>query len=55
MQRDGFCIFWLNTLSPPILDINQLYDLRITNLVNNTEDLGLQIYFLDTTKVRRQN
>lgn len=49
VERDAFFIFWLNTISPPVLDISSLQNKEINDLITETEQYGLRIHFLDTT------
>lgn len=49
IERDAFLMFWLNTISPPRINLNsdlaKSADLR--NLLHNLETLGYEYYLLD--------
>ena len=51
IERDAFCVYWLNTLSPKQLLINpeELVDHNLRELIIRTKKMGVEIYFLDTT------
>jgi len=49
VERDAFLIFWLNTLSAPVLDISQIEDPEIQKFVTLIERYGIRMYVLDTT------
>ena len=51
VQRDSFLMFWLNTISPPIIDLNlgSIEDQNLRALLESFKQFGMQIFFLDTT------
>ena len=49
IERDGFLIYWLNGLSPRVIDIPAGQDSDLTRFLDLIERYGLDIQFLDTT------
>lgn len=49
IQRDAFLIYWLNSLSPKIIDIGTVEDQRIRNFVAELQRFNLEPIFLNTT------
>lgn len=49
IQRDGFMIYWLNNLSPNVLDVTTLTDPVSVELVQRLRRYNIDPYFLDTT------
>lgn len=49
VQRDGFLVFWLNTLSPPVLDIESIKHPDVEHLLAQFARYHLRVFFLDTT------
>lgn len=49
IQRDAFLIFWLNHLSPPVLDVSLLNDPDVEEFVEYCKRYRLDITFLNTT------
>lgn len=49
VQRDGFLIFWLNSLTPPVLDVASIDDPDIERMLEQFERYRLRAVFLDTT------
>ena len=49
IQRDGFLIYWLNTLSPKVINVATSEDPRLRELLAYVKRYRLEIYFLDIT------
>jgi len=49
IQRDGFLIYWLNHLSPKIIDVAEVGDPKVQEILTSMQRYGLEIYFLNTT------
>jgi ribosomal protein S12 methylthiotransferase accessory factor len=49
IQRDAFLIFWLNKLSPPIIDTSAFKDPELSALQEYADRYRLQLIFLNTT------
>ncbi len=49
IERDGFLIYWLNTISPPILDVSQIGEGPLREMIEKLHQCGLHPIFLDTT------
>ena len=49
IQRDGFLIFWLNHISPPLLNVPLLNDPDVTGLVEYAKRYRLEMKFVNTT------
>ncbi|MDE2021768.1 MAG: YcaO-like family protein, partial [Patescibacteria group bacterium] len=49
IQRDGFLIYWLNSISPNVIDVANTGDDEVGELLARCERYRLQIYFLNTT------
>jgi ribosomal protein S12 methylthiotransferase accessory factor len=49
IQRDGFFIYWLNHISPHVLDVSESNDPDIQSLLEYLKRYRLQPIFLDTT------
>lgn len=49
IQRDAFLIYWLNSLSPKIIDIDTVEDQQIRNFVAELLRFNLEPIFLNTT------
>jgi len=49
IQRDAFLIFWLNHLSPPVLDVASMKDPEIVELLSYCKRYRLELTFLNTT------
>ncbi len=49
IERDGFLMYWLNTLAPPVLDVNAIADVKVQKLLSEIKEHGLTVLFLDTT------
>jgi ribosomal protein S12 methylthiotransferase accessory factor len=50
VERDAFFLYWLNTISPPIIDIDTFPSGSVAHEIRaRCERYGLQVYFLDTT------
>lgn len=49
VERDGVLIYWLNSLSPAVIDIRASKDHRLTSLVELFGQYNLELCFLDTT------
>ena len=49
IQRDGFLIYWLNMLSPKVIDVATSEDPRLRELLAYVKRYRLEIYFLDIT------
>ena len=48
IQRDGFLIYWLNSISPNILDVSTLTDPDCIELLQEMRRYRLDFYFLNT-------
>lgn len=48
IQRDGFLIYWLNSISPNVLDVSTLTDPASVELLREMRQYGLDFYFLNT-------
>ncbi|MDO8514308.1 MAG: YcaO-like family protein [bacterium] len=49
IQRDGFLIYWLNSLSPKIIDPSTIVDKEIKQFLKYLRRYELEYYFLNTT------
>jgi len=49
IQRDAFLIYWLNTLTPRVIDIETITDPTIINVVEHLRRFNLEPIFLNTT------
>lgn len=49
IERDGFLIYWLNHLSPKVIDVTQSEHEEIQKVLSLTKRYGLQLHFLNTT------
>jgi ribosomal protein S12 methylthiotransferase accessory factor len=49
IERDAFLIFWLNTISPPQIDVSTIAIPRVQKFLDSIKQYGLKAYFLDTT------
>lgn len=49
IQRDNFLIFWLNTLSPPRVDVRSIKDKTVQELLASLERYGFRAEILNTT------
>ena len=49
IQRDGFLIYWLNRLSPPVIDVRVAESERIRTLLSYLDRYRLEALFLNTT------
>jgi ribosomal protein S12 methylthiotransferase accessory factor len=49
VERDGFLMFWLNTLSPPLLDIDSVVNQEFQSFRAELERYGLEVHFVDIT------
>ncbi len=49
IQRDGFLIFWLNHIAPPILDVQSLKDTEIDEVIAYAARYRLDMKFVNTT------
>lgn len=49
IQRDGFMIYWLNNLSPAVLDVSTITDEESLDLIREMRRYGLDFFFLNTT------
>ncbi len=49
IQRDGFFMYWLNTISPPIVDVENIDDARVRDLLETFKRYRLRVYFLNIT------
>ncbi|MBI5469963.1 YcaO-like family protein [Candidatus Kaiserbacteria bacterium] len=49
IQREGFLIYWLNNLSPNIIDIETVEDRTLRDFVDCIRRFDFEIYFLNTT------
>jgi ribosomal protein S12 methylthiotransferase accessory factor len=49
IQRDGFLVYWLNSLSPHIVDTSHLSDERTRDFIAKVRASGLECLFLDVT------
>ena len=49
IQRDGFCIYWLNKLSPNLIDPETVPSADFQNLLAESKRYGFEIYCLNIT------
>lgn len=49
IQRDAFLVFWMNQLSPPVLEVSDIRSPRVQHLLEYVERYGLHMTFLNTT------
>lgn len=49
IQRDGFLIFWLNRISPPLLDVSFLDEPELAELIEYVKRYRLEMKFVNTT------
>ena len=49
IQRDGFLIYWLNSLSPKVIDTSTIVDTAIKDFLKYLRRYRLEYYFLNTT------
>lgn len=49
IQRDGFLIYWLNSISPKRLDVSEIAHGGVQKLLSDFKRYGIELYFLDTT------
>src|SRR3989344_2034336 len=49
VQRDGFLIYWLNSLSPKVLDVSTIVDTEIKDFLKYLRRYRMEYYFLNTT------
>lgn len=49
IQRDGFLIYWLNSLAPRLLDVSDCDDPDVRTLLSTLERYRLEATFLNTT------
>ncbi|OGG80308.1 hypothetical protein A3A39_03505, partial [Candidatus Kaiserbacteria bacterium RIFCSPLOWO2_01_FULL_54_13] len=49
IERDGFIIYWLNALPPPIIETSKRDDLGIHEMLENLKRYGLEAHFLNTS------
>lgn len=49
VQRDGFLIYWMNTLSPRVIDVTQANEPEIQTLLSRLKRYRLTPYFLNVT------
>ena len=49
IQRDGFLIYWLNSLSPKVLDVSTIVDTEIKDFLKYLRRYRLEYYFLNIT------
>ena len=49
IQRDGFLIYWLNALSPKVIDTSTIVDKEIKDFLKYLHRYRLEYYFLNTT------
>ena len=50
VERDSFFMYWLNTLSPPVIDLQEMPLQSVAHSIEaRCKQYGLDVYFLDTT------
>lgn len=49
VERDGFLAYWMNTLSPPVIDVSTSEDKEIQELLRYLKRFNITPYFLNTT------
>jgi len=49
IERDGFLIYWLNRLSPGVIDVSSITDEALKEFLASVARYGLEIRFLNTT------
>lgn len=49
IERDAFIIYWLNRISPPVIDTSTIHDGEVRSLLASFDRYGLDVYFLNTT------
>ena len=49
IQRDGFLIYWLNSLSPKVLDVSTIVDAEIKDFLHYLRRYRMEYYFLNIT------
>jgi len=49
IQRDGFLLYWLNSLSPKVIDPSTTDDPDLKTLMEYLKPYGMDIYFVNTT------
>ena len=49
IERDGFFIYWLNSLSPNVIDVSLVEDEEAKELLAYIERYHLEVFFLNTT------
>lgn len=49
VQRDGFLIYWLNSLSPKVIDVSSARSAPLATLLKELQKYGLEPVFLNTT------
>lgn len=49
VERDGFLIYWLNTIAPVRLDVSDCQDAEFLQLLSQLERYRIEACFLDTT------
>lgn len=49
IQRDGFMIYWLNNLSPAVLDVSTVTDKDSLELIREMRRYNIDFFFLNTT------
>ena len=50
VERDAFFMYWLNTLSPPVIDLQAMPPQSVAHSIEEQcKQYGLDVYFLDTT------
>lgn len=49
IERDGFLIFWLNRISPPLLDVSSMTDTSVVELLAYLRRYRFDVQFVNTT------
>lgn len=49
VERDAWMIFWLNKISPPLLDIEKIEDLEIQKVLESFRRARIEVYIMDFT------
>lgn len=49
VERDGFLIFWLNTISPKRIKLETINDPAVQARITLLQSTGLKLFYLDTT------
>ena len=50
VERDMFMMYWLNTISPPVIDLTSIADSRVSTFINTlVKRYGFSAHLLDTT------